>query len=111
MTQNANKLARTGLQYSLGLVLIYECSRLAFASGAAHAFQQTHLPQWFRVAIALVELLGAILFLVPPTIVAGGRLLLATFGIAAVVHLLHGQSDIGYLIIYSMAVLTVITPA
>jgi len=111
MTQNANKLARTGLQYSLGFVLIYECSRLAFAAGAARAFQQTHLPQWFRVAIALVELLGAILFLLPPTMVAGGRLLLATFGIAAVVHLLHGLADIGYLIIYSMAVLTVITEA
>ncbi|MGA8152639.1 MAG: DoxX family protein [Terriglobales bacterium] len=111
MTQNANKLARTGLQYSLGLVLIYECSRLVFSSGAAHAFQKTHLPQWFRIAIALVELLGAILFLLPPTIVAGGRLLLATFVLAAVVHLLHGQADIGYLIIYSMAVLTVITQA
>ena len=111
MTQNANKLVRTGLQYSLGLVLIYECSRLVFASEAAHAFAKTHLPQWFRVTIALVELLGAILFLLPPTIVAGGRLLLATFGVAAVVHLLHGQADIGYLIIYSMAVLTVITPA
>jgi uncharacterized membrane protein YhdT len=111
MTQNANKLARTGLQYSLGLVLIYQCSGLAFTRAAAHAFLQTHLPQWFRVAIALVELLGAILFLIPPTVVAGGRLLLATFGMAAVVHLLHGQPDIGYLIIYSMAVLTVITPA
>lgn len=111
MTQNGHKLARTGLQYSLGLVLIYESSRLAFAAGAAHTFQQTHLPQWFRVAIALVELVGAILFLLPPTIVVGGRLLLATFGVAAVVHVLHGQTDIGYLIIYSMAVVTVITVA
>ena len=111
MTQNTNTLARYGLQYSLGLVLIYQCSRLAFASGAAHAFQPTHLPQWFRVAIALVELLGAILFLIPPTVVAGGRVLLATFGVAAVVHLLHGQPDIEFLIIYSMAVLVVITQA
>lgn len=111
MTQNAHRLARTGLQYSLGLVLIYESSRLVFAARTVHAFDQTHLPQWFRVAIALAELLGSILFLLPPTIVAGGRLLLATFCIAAVVHLLHGQSDIGYLIIYSMAVLTVITSA
>jgi len=109
MNQDAHKLARTGLQYSLGLVLIYQCSRLAFAPGAAHAFQSTHLPPWVRMAIALVELLGAILFLVPPTVRAGGRLLLATFGIAAVIHLLHGQADVGFLIIYSMAVLTVIT--
>ena len=109
MTQQANKLARTGLQWSLGLVLIYQCSRLAFTAGAAHAFEKTHLPQWFRLAIALVELLGAILFLIPPTVLLGGRVLLATFGVAAVVHLLHGQPDIGFLIIYAMAVLTIIT--
>ena len=108
MPQNANKLARTGLQYSLGLVLIYECSRLAFPP-AAHAFEKAHLPQWFRIAIALVELLGAILFLLPATIVAGGRLLLVTFFIAAAVHILHGQPDVGYLVVYAMAVLTVIT--
>jgi DoxX-like family len=111
MKQNASKLARTGLQYSLGLVLIYECSRLISTSGAAQTLQKTHLPHWLLFVIALVELLGAILFLLPPTVVAGGRLLLATFAIAAVVHLLHGQADIGFLIVYSMAVLTVITSA
>ena len=109
MSQEANKLARAGLQYSLGLVLIYECWRLAFSHGAAQAFARTHLPQWFRLAIALVELLGAILFILPPTVLAGGRILLATFLVAAVVHLLHGQPDVGYLVIYAMAVLTITT--
>jgi len=109
MSQEANKLATTGLQWSLGLVLVYECSRLVFSAGAAHSFERTHLPQWFRIAIGSVELLGAILFLIPPVMTTGGRLLLATFGVAAIVHLLHGQSDVGYLIIYAMAVLTVMT--
>lgn len=109
MTQNANKPARTGLQWSLGLVLIYECSRLIFSSGAAHAVGQAHLPHTLIVAIAAVELLGAILFLLPPTVLVGGYVLLATFGVAAVVHLLHGQPDIGFLIIYATAVLTIIT--
>jgi hypothetical protein len=109
MSQDANKLAKTGLQWSLGLVLIYECSRLLFYSGAARSFEKTHLPQWFRVAIGAVELLGAILFLLPPTVLAGGRLLLATFGVAAIVHILHGQPDVGYLLIYAMAALTVMT--
>ena len=68
MTQDANKLARTGLQWSIGLVLIYECSRLLFSAGAAHSFEKTHLPQWLRLAIGSVELLGAILFLIPPTV-------------------------------------------
>jgi hypothetical protein len=105
MTQNASKLARTGLQWSLGLVLIYECTRLVFTSASAH----THMPRVFVVALASVELLGAILFLIPPVVVAGGRTLLATFGVAAVVHILHGQPDVGYLVIYAMAVLTIIT--
>lgn len=109
MTQEANKLARTGLQWSLGLVLIYQCSRLIFSVGAAHSFERTHLPQWFRIAIGSVELLGTILFLIPPAVVAGGRLLLATFGVAAIVHILHGQPDVGYLVIYAMAVLVVTT--
>lgn len=109
MRQDTNKLARTGLQYSLGLVLVYECCRLIVGSGAVHASERIHLPYRFLIGIAVVELLGAILFLVPLTVVAGGRLLVATFFVAAVVHLLHGQPDVGYLIIYAMAVLTIIT--
>lgn len=105
MTQNAGKLARTGLQWSLGLVLIYECSRLVFTSSSTHA----HMPRAFVVAIAAVELLGAILFLIPPVVVVGGRILLATFAVAAIVHILHGQPDVGYLVIYAMAVLTITT--
>ena len=100
-----NKLARTGLQWSLGLVLIYESSRLLFRSGAASG----HIPHALLMVIAAVELLGAILFLIPAMVKAGGRLLLATFLTAAVVHILHGQPDIGFLIIYGFAVLVVIT--
>ena len=109
MSQEANKLARTGLQWSLGLVLIYECSRLIFSAGARHSFETTHLPQWLRLAIGSAELLGAILFLIPPAVLVGGRLLLATFGVAAIIHILHGQTGVGYLVIYAMAVLTVMT--
>jgi len=105
----ANNLAKTGLQWSLGLVLIYECSRLLFLSAAAHSLAKAHMPHLVVQAIAAVELLGAILFLIPSTVLAGGRLLLAAIAVAAVVHLLHGQPDIGYLVIYAMAVLTVTT--
>lgn len=100
-----NKVARIGLQWSLGLVLAYECVRLLFFSSGGHG----HIPHALIAVIAVVELLGAILFLIPPTVVAGGRLLLATFLVAAVVHILHGQPDVGFLVIYGFAVLTVIT--
>lgn len=105
MKQSANKLAITGLQYSLGLVLVYECSRLLFMSGAS----QAHIPHLLVKIIAVVELAGAILFLIPPAVVAGGRVLLATFAFAAVIHILHGQPDVGFLVIYAMAVLVVTT--
>jgi hypothetical protein len=107
MPTNSNQLARLGLQYSLGLVLVYQCSRLLFWSGARNA----HLPHALLLAIAAVELLGALLFLVPPAMVYGARLLLASFAVAAVVHILHGQPDVGFLVIYAMAVLTITTGA
>ena len=109
MKTTGNHLARTGLQWSLGLVFIYECSRLLFLPTVAHSLAKAHLPHLVVQAIAAVELLGAILFLIPPTVLAGGRLLLAAIAAAAVVHLLHGQPDMGYLIIYAMAVLTITT--
>ena len=104
MSQNVHKLACTGLQWSLGLLLAYECSRLLFSAGA-----HTHLPHILVIAIAAVELIGAILFLIPLTFKAGGRVLLATFGVAALVHILHGEPNVSFLVIYAMAVLTVIT--
>ena len=107
MAQNASKCARTGLQWSLGLVLIYESSRLLFYSGA-HAATSAHIPHLLLMVIAAVELLGAILFLIPPTVNTGGKILIGTFLAAAVVHILHGQPDIGFLIIYGFAVLTII---
>jgi uncharacterized membrane protein YphA (DoxX/SURF4 family) len=109
MTWNVRNCARTGLQWSLGLVLIYECSRLLFYSGAVRAAQSAHLPHVLVLAIAAVELAGAILFLIPPTMRAGGKILIGTFLVAAVVHIIHGQPDVGYLLIYGMAVLTIIT--
>lgn len=109
MAQSSHKLALAGLQYSLGLVLVYECSRLIFFSGAQHAAQQVHLPHAILFIIAAVELLGAVLFLIPPAALVGGRVLLATFCVAAVVHILHGQPDVGFLVIYAMAVLTITT--
>lgn len=104
-TQNPGKLARTGLQYSLGSVLTYECYRLLILPVSAHL----PFPHVVLKAIAAIELLGAILFLIPPAVRIGGLLLLASFVIAAVVHIMHGQPDIGFLLIYATAVLTVIS--
>jgi Ca2+/Na+ antiporter len=58
-----------------------------------------------RPALAWAEIAAAILFLVPLTTLLGGYLLLAIFFLAALLHILRGEFDIGVLLVYAMAVL------
>lgn len=48
-------------------------------------------------------MLACILLLVPRTVKIGARLLLIVFALAAVVHMLHGNFQIGGLLIYAAA--------
>ena len=106
MSQMKTRFADAGLHWSLGMILGYESARLAFTS--SHYALHAHLPRVLLLVIALAELAGAILFLVPSTIKLGGYTLLATFMAAALVHILHGQPDVGNLVIYGFAVLAVL---
>jgi len=65
------------------------------------------MPLWLRPVLAWSEAAAAILFLVRFTVVAGGYILLVIFAIAALLHLLHGEFDIGALIVYGVAVIAV----
>jgi DoxX-like family len=98
-----------GLQWTVGLVLIMESLRLAFEPSAARHFARTGMPMWMRPALAWTEIAAAILFLVPFTTVVGGYALLVIFAVAALLHVLHGEFDIGVLVVYSMAVLVSLT--
>jgi uncharacterized membrane protein YphA (DoxX/SURF4 family) len=98
-----------GLQWVVGLVLIAESLRLALGAAAARHFAQAGMPLWMRPAVAWTEIAAAILFLVPFTTVLGGYGLLAIFLFAAALHVLHGEYDIGVLLVYSMAVLASLT--
>jgi DoxX-like family len=91
-----------GLQWIVGLVVIVESLRLAFESSAARHFA---MPLWMRPTLAWAEIAAAILFLVPFTTLLGGYLLLVIFFLAALLHILHGEFDIGVLLVYAMAVL------
>lgn len=55
------------------------------------------------------EILAAVLFLVPYTARAGSYLLLVIFALAAVVHVLHGQYNVGGLVVYAAAVIVCMT--
>lgn len=106
MNQIKSRFADIGLHWSLGLILAYESASLALTS--SHYSVHAHLPRVLLLVIAVAELAGAILFLIPSTIKLGGYTLLTTFVAAALVHILHGQPDVGNLVIYGFAVLVVL---
>jgi hypothetical protein len=98
-----------GLNWSVGIVLIIESAKFAFGAGAAKIIAHLGLPPWVRPAIGVSEIVAAILFLIPASVAIGGWALLVIFILAATIHLLHGQYDVGWLVIYFMAVLVIIT--
>jgi membrane protein implicated in regulation of membrane protease activity len=51
------------------------------------------------------EIIAALLFLLSATSIAGGYLLLVVFFFAAAIHVLHGQYDVGGLLVYAVAVM------
>jgi hypothetical protein len=93
------------LQWIVGLVVTGESLRLALEPSAARHFAEAGMPLWMRPALAWSEIAAAILFLVPFTTLLGGYLLLVIFFLAALLHILHGEFDIGVLLVYAMAVL------
>jgi hypothetical protein len=97
------KCALTGLQWSLGIVVLIEAVLLLFGPGSRHGSGSTHMPNAIRLILGWGEIVGALLFLIPHTVVRGGWLLVFIFVFAIVVHLLHGTPNVGNLVIYSAA--------
>lgn len=93
------------LRWSLGLVLLWESCQFAVSTTAAHHLQQMGLPSWIAPALGGTEALAAILFLLPVLRRVGGYSLLVIFVVAALLHILHGQFEIGSLLVYGAAVL------
>jgi len=99
------------LKWSLGVVVLFESLRLFVHSFQALVLANSPSHTWFHAALAAAEIIGAVLFLLGPTSRTGALVLLVVFIVAAVFHLLHGEWDIGFLVIYSAAVLVVRTSA
>jgi hypothetical protein len=96
------------LRWTLGLVVILESCRFVLSSSTAHFLAKAGLPAWIRPMLGGAELVAAILFLVPVTSLIGGYALLVIFGMAALVHFLHGQFSVEGLVLYAVAVLVCI---
>ena len=102
MTAQRSKIALTGLQWTLGLVILIEAI-LFVMPGAAHGFAQTHMPNVVRLVLGFGEIVGCILMLNPRTAIRGAWVLVVVFVLAIVIHVLHGLYEVGNLAIYAAA--------
>jgi hypothetical protein len=102
MTEQRMQTALTGLQWTLGLVILTEAVMFVMPS-AAHDFAKTHIPDMVRLVLGWGEIVGCVLLLIPRTAVRGGWLLVGIFVLAIAVHLMHGTFNVGNLVIYTAA--------
>jgi hypothetical protein len=94
----------TALRWTLGLVIAAESIFTAWSAYPdIHASGHHGLHAWVRLILGSVEAVGAILFLLPGTVLAGGWILLAVFFFAILFHVLQGQFFVGDLLIYAVA--------
>jgi hypothetical protein len=102
MSAPRTKIALTGLQWILGLVILIEAV-LFVMPAAGHAFASTHMPNVVRMVLGWGEIAGCILMLIPRTAIRGAWVLVAVFVLAIIIHLLHGLYGVGNLAIYTAA--------
>ena len=102
MSVSQSKIGLCVLQWSLGIVILIEAVMFVLPS-AAHEFSRTHMPGIVRMILGWGEIVGAVLLLIPKTVIRGAWLLLAVFVMAILLHLLHGMYGIGNLVIYAAA--------
>ncbi len=108
MNESRMRCAVTGLQWTLGIVILIEAI-LFLLPAARHNFSQTHVPEIVRQILGWGEIIGSILLLIPRTVVRGAWLLVILFVLAIAIHLLHGMFNVGNLAIYTAAACAVAT--
>src|SRR5271154_5874931 len=98
MSSSQTRLGLCILQYTLGIVILIEAI-LFVLPGAAHEFARTHMPGFIRMILGWGEIAGCILLLIPKTAMRGAWLLFAVFIFAILIHLLHGQYNVGGVVV------------
>jgi len=97
-----SKCGMIALRLALGIVILIQAV-LFVMPGAAHEFARTHMPGFVRLVLGFGEIAGALLLLIPGTVVRGAWLLLAVFVMAILLHLLHVVYVVGDLGVYAAA--------
>ena len=100
-------LSIKALRFILGIVVLIESMMVAYTYKEVVAADHIGLPGQVILALALIEILGAVLFLIRPTIRYGSYILLAVFACAVLIHVLHGQYNIGGLLVYGAGAVAV----
>jgi hypothetical protein len=104
MNANLTKVSIALLRWTLGLVVMLQSFEFVFSTSAAHFLAKAGWPAWLRPVLGGSEIIAAVLFLVPSTAAIGGYLLLVIFGLASLLHILHGQYGVEGLLVYAVAV-------
>ncbi|HEY0705013.1 MAG TPA: hypothetical protein VGD60_19775 [Candidatus Acidoferrales bacterium] len=105
MTMLSSNNAMAVLRWTLGLVIAFESVRTAWmAFPEIHEAGHHGAHAWIRLVLGSLEAVGAVLFLLPATVMAGGWILLAVFAVAFLFHALGGEFR-GDLLIYAVAAL------
>jgi hypothetical protein len=105
MNANLTRISIPLLRWTLGLVVVLESFEFVSSTSAAHFLAKAGWPAWLQPVLGGSEIVAAVLFLVPSTAAIGGYLLLVIFGLAALLHILHGQYGVAGLLVYAVAVL------
>lgn len=106
MTEQRMQTALTWLRLTLGVVIMIEATLFVLPS-ARHGFAQTHMPDVMRFILGWGEIAGCVLLLIPRTATRGAWILVMVFGLAILIHVMHGMYNIGNLIVYIAATWTV----
>jgi hypothetical protein len=102
MSSTRTNIGLNVLQWALGVVILMEAILFVMPS-ARQGFAQTHMPDALRLVLGWGEIAGCVLLLIPRTAVRGAWILAAGFGLAILIHLLHGMYNVGDLVIYIAA--------
>jgi hypothetical protein len=87
---------------TLGIVILIESARPLLAGLVGSGASSVHV-----MVLAMIEIVSAVLFLIPRTMPYGAWLLLAVFTVAAVVHLMRGEFP-GHIFVYAAGTLLVL---
>lgn len=103
MKIQVNRLAQLGLQWTVGVVLFPEAVFLAFSKTEIHFAGHPGIHHSILVALAWSEMLACVVFFIPRAMKTGATLLIIKLALAVLVHVLHGNFQIGGLLVYAAA--------